>query len=90
MACASLAKIRFAGARPNGNPVAVMIPPITTVANGLGVVQTEMFSWAYEFANFDEPWALLNGMGMIAGRKDLSDEAQEQVKVRAARGPDAT
>jgi hypothetical protein len=40
-----------------------------------------MFSWAYEFANFDEPLALLNSMGMIAGRKDLSAEAREHVKV---------
>lgn len=48
---------------------------------GLGTVCSETFSWMYEFDSFEEPWDLVNRMGMIAGQAVLPPEAQQQIKL---------
>lgn len=48
---------------------------------GLGTVRSEMFTWTYEFDSFEEPWDLLERMGMITGQGSLPPEAQPQIKI---------
>jgi hypothetical protein len=47
---------------------------------GLRVVRSEMFSWMYRFASFEEAWELLGRMGGFTGQAALSAEAQRDVK----------
>lgn len=52
--------------------------------SGLGVVRSELFSWSYEFASFDDVWALVSGMGGFTGQATLSPAAQQQAKQEVA------
>jgi SAM-dependent methyltransferase len=54
----------------------------TELLEGLGLrpVHTEMFSWEYRFASFDDAWDMVSGMGKFTGQSDLTPEAQEQVR----------
>jgi hypothetical protein len=47
---------------------------------GLGVVRSEMFSWMYRFAAFEEAWDLLSLMDRVTGQAALPAEAQRDVK----------
>lgn len=48
---------------------------------GLGRVQSEMFSFMYEFDSFVDAWDLINRMSPITGQAGLCAEAQQQVKL---------
>lgn len=54
----------------------------TELLEGLGLapLQTEMFSWEYRFASFDEAWELVRSMEQFTGQADLGPEAQAQVR----------
>lgn len=47
---------------------------------GMGTVDSEMFSWSYEFSDFDQAWDLVSRMGSFTGQASLSAEAQREVK----------
>lgn len=47
---------------------------------GLGVVQSEMFSWTYHFRDFAELWELLGRMGHFTGQAALPPQSQPAVQ----------
>lgn len=48
---------------------------------GITEVSSEMFSWIYEFNDFEEPWELLTLMAGVTGQAKLSPEALALAKV---------
>jgi SAM-dependent methyltransferase len=47
---------------------------------GLGTVHTEMFTWMYEFDDFEVAWDFVGRLGMVTGQAALPPEAQPQIK----------